>query len=74
MYRDGANITWDDPSADSWQTPEGVDHIRAIASFLAAVRGSRPIACTGEDGRAAVRLALASYESAALGQPVAIDH
>ena len=72
VFRDADNITWDDPASDSWQTPAGVDHTRAIASFLAAVQGARPVECTGEDGRDAVRLALASYESAALGRPVVI--
>jgi predicted dehydrogenase len=73
VYREPVNITWDDPAVDSWQTPAGTDHTLAIASFLAAVRGVRPIECTGEDGRDAVRLALASYESATLGQPVALE-
>ena len=72
VYRDATNITWDDPAVDSWQTPAGADHTRAVASFLAAVRGTRPVECTGEDGRDAVRLALASYESATLGRPVTI--
>ena len=74
MYRDAVNITWDDPAADSWQTPAGGDHIRAVGELPG--RGPRahgPVECTGEDGRDAVRLALASYESAALGQPVAIE-
>ena len=71
--RDPANITWDEPEAESWQTPAGTDHSRAVASFLGAVRGSAPVSCTGEDGRDAVRLALASYDSARLGQPVRIS-
>jgi predicted dehydrogenase len=72
LFRDADNITWDDPASHSWQTPAGLDHTRAIASFLDAVRGTRPVECTGEDGRDAVRLALASYQSAALGRPVVI--
>ena len=73
VFRDPANITWDEPEAESWQTPAGLDHTRAVASFLAAVRGSAPVSCTGEDGRDAVRLALASYDSARLGQPVRVS-
>ena len=73
VFRDPANITWDEPEAESWQTPAGLDHTRAVASFLAAVRGTGLVSCTGEDGRDAVRLALASYDSARLGQPVKIS-
>ena len=73
VFRDPANISWDEPEAESWQTPAGLDHTRAVASFLAAVRGTGLVSCTGEDGRDAVRLALASYDSARLGQPVKIS-
>jgi predicted dehydrogenase len=59
-------------SVTSWEEAGPGDHARAVAAFVAAVRGERPVACTGEDGREAVRLALASYESAASGLPVAI--
>ena len=72
VFRDVANITWDEPESESWQAPAGLDHTRAVASFVAAIRGQVPVACTGEDGRDAVRLALASYESARIGQPVII--
>ena len=72
VFRDPANITWDEPEVDSWQTPAGIDHTRAVAAFVAAVSGRSPVSCTGEDGREAVRLALASYDSARVGRPVPI--
>ena len=43
-----------------------------IDDFIGAVRDGRPPASTGEDGLAALQVALAAYESGRLGQPVAI--
>jgi predicted dehydrogenase len=48
-------------------------HSRGVAAFLAAIRGEREVVCTGEDGLEAVRLVLASYESAGTGLPVALE-
>lgn len=73
VYRDAANDSWDEPFVDAWQTPGGADHSRAVASFLAAIRHEAPVACTGEDGREAVRLALLSYQSADLARPLAVE-
>lgn len=53
--------------------PWGNDDNRAlIADFVAAVRDGRPPAATGHDGARALAVALAAYESAALGRPVAV--
>lgn len=70
--REPGDLTWDSTASTTWTTPAGTDHARAVAAFVAAIRGERPVPCTGEDGRAAVRLALASYESAASGMPVTL--
>jgi predicted dehydrogenase len=51
------------------------DHLArpdSIGHFLAAIEGVEPVVCSGEDGREAVRLILASYDSAAAGSPVDI--
>jgi predicted dehydrogenase len=73
VRRSGGPTTWDGTTSTTWETPPGTDHARAVAAFVGAIRGERPVSCRGEDGREAVRLALASYESASTGRPVAID-
>jgi predicted dehydrogenase len=45
-------------------------HTMHVANFLAAIDGTREVICTGIDGLEAVRLVLASYESAESGVPV----
>jgi len=64
--------SWDGIEATTWATPPSTDNARAVVAFVTAIRGEGPVPCTGEDGRAAVRLALASYESAASGTPVSL--
>lgn len=44
-----------------------------VTEFIAAIREQRSPAVTGADGRAALIIALALYESAATGLPVALD-
>ena len=48
-------------------------HTQHVANFLASIAGKRPVVCTGEDGMEAVRLVLASYESADAGRAVRLD-
>jgi len=43
-----------------------------IREFVSAIRGGRPPAVTGADGRAALAIALALYESARTGEPVSL--
>ena len=49
-----------------------LSHSQHVANFLAAIDGTGPIVCTGHDGLEAVRLVLASYESAETGMPVVL--
>ncbi len=72
VHRPGVETSWDGTTSTTWETPPGTDHARAVVAFVAAIRGERSVPCSGEDGREAVRLALASYESAATGLAVAI--
>lgn len=72
VRRPHGDTTWEGTTSTTWETPAGTDHARAVAAFVASVRGERTVPCTGEDGREAVRLALASYESARSGRPVTI--
>jgi myo-inositol 2-dehydrogenase/D-chiro-inositol 1-dehydrogenase len=44
-----------------------------LEAFAAAVRGATAVWCTGEDGRAALRIALAAIESVNTARPVRID-
>ncbi len=58
-------------NSSHWWAYWGSDANQAmIAEFVAAIRGQRPPAVTGEDGYRAVEVALAAYRSAETGQPV----
>ena len=45
-----------------------------IEEFVASIRDNREPVISWNDGYQAMRVALAAYQSAAAGQPVAIDH
>ena len=74
-FRESPGTTWGDTDIavyDFQNLADGqTNHGRHIANFLAAIRGEREVICTGEDGLEAVRLVLASYESAEQNRPVA---
>ena len=69
-HRTSPGTTWGDTDVTEHRFAGVSAHARHVMAFLEAARGERPVACTGEDGRDAVRLILASYESAQLGRPV----
>ncbi len=70
--RGSAGTTWADTDVTRFDLQGLPSHSQHVANFLAAIEGTGPIVCTGADGREAVRLVLASYESAETGRLVAL--
>ncbi len=70
VHRTSPGTTWGDTDVTVHRFAGAAPHARHVRAFVDAVRGERPVACSGEDGREAVRLVLASYESAAQRVPV----
>lgn len=74
-YRHSNATSWSQTDVARYDL-QGTDaHSQHIVNFLAAIDGSREVVCSGTDGLEAVRLVLASYESAASAIPVSLlDH
>jgi predicted dehydrogenase len=73
QFRESPSAGWGDPAATTWELAAASDYTRHIAAFLAAIRGEGEVPCTGEDGREAVRLVLAAYQSASTSLPVPLE-
>lgn len=71
-YRASPGTTWGDTDVSEYRFAGDAPHTRNVRAFLAAVRGERAVLCSGDDGLEAVRLILASYESAERNQPVRV--
>ncbi len=69
-FRRSPGTTWGDTDIASYDFHKVSNHMGHVANFLAAIRGEREVICSGEDGLEAVRLVLASYESAEQNRPV----
>jgi predicted dehydrogenase len=72
-YRGSAGTTWADVDVATYDLKGHPSHSQHVANFLAAIDGTGPVVCTGQDGLEAVRLVLASYESAQSGVPVVLE-
>ncbi|HKI57120.1 MAG TPA: Gfo/Idh/MocA family oxidoreductase [Trueperaceae bacterium] len=71
-YRASPGTTWGETDVATYDFAGPGPHSRHVTAFLAAVRGEGPVACSGEDGREAVRLVLAAYESAAQARALSL--
>ncbi len=69
-FRGGFTNDWSITDTARYELQGLEAHAQHAVNFLAAIAGTRDVVCTGRDGLEAVRLVLASYESAAAGQPV----
>ena len=71
-YRFSPGTNWDTTDVTNYDFTGESNHTRHIGNFLAAIRGEREVICKGEDGMQAVKLVLASYESAKQNKPIQI--
>lgn len=69
-FRESPGTTWAETDVARFEFAGDKPHYRQIRAFAAAVRGEGPVVCTGEDGLDAVRLVLASYDSASVNAPL----
>lgn len=72
-FRDSPGTTWAGTDVSETRFAGDRAHHRQVRAFLQAVRGERDVVCRGEDGREAVRLVLAAYDSADANRPLPVD-
>jgi predicted dehydrogenase len=63
-YRRSKAGSWGETDVARFDLQALPAHWQHVASFIAAIEGRGPNVCTGQDGREAVRLVLAAYDSA----------
>ncbi len=71
-YRSSNGQSWDGTDIARYELQGLAPHTQHVMNFLDAIDGKRPVVCSGADGLEAVRLVLASYESADSGMTVQI--
>jgi predicted dehydrogenase len=69
-YRTGQTVSWNETCVTRYELSGPSAHTNHVANFLSSIEGRRDVVCTGADGREAVRLVAASYESADQGKLV----
>ncbi len=72
LYRGSPGSDFGHTDLTTFEFSGAPSHTRHVLAFVAAVRGEAPVACTGEDGREAVRIILAAYASGERNAPVAL--
>ncbi len=72
-YRFSPGTNWDTTDVTNYDFTGESNHTRHIGNFLAAIGGEREVICRGEDGMQAVKLVLASYESAKQNRPINLE-
>ncbi|NKQ36451.1 MAG: Gfo/Idh/MocA family oxidoreductase [Chloroflexi bacterium] len=72
-FSQNLNIYRQEPPQHAWAYWGSDANQAMIAEFVAAIREGRRPLVTGEDGYKALEITLAAYESAASGQPVALN-
>ena len=72
-YRQSGATTWESTDIARYELQGPPPHSQHVANFLAAIEGTGEVVCSGTDGLEAVRLVLASYESADAGHPVVLS-
>ncbi len=72
VHRASPGTTWGETDVSEHRFAGDAPHARHIRAFLAAIRGERPVVCSGEDGLEAVRLVFAAYESAERNAPIRV--
>jgi len=68
--RQSGGTDWEKTDVTRYEFVAERGHNAQIASFAKAVRSGGPVACEGHDGREAVRIVLASYDSARKNRPI----
>lgn len=71
-YRHSKATSWAQTDVAQFDLQGMEAHAQHIANFLSTIEGSREVVCSGTDGVEAVRLVLASYESAAAAASVSL--
>ncbi|MFC4455469.1 Gfo/Idh/MocA family oxidoreductase [Deinococcus sonorensis] len=73
VHRTSPGTDWNTQDVTTFRFAGLEPHARGVVEFLEAVRGERPVICSGQDGLEAVRLIVASYQSAREGRSVALS-